>query len=168
MRRFWITVHICKTVLTTESAACRTRQWTRLSRIWGGAREKTRVSHTASTLSRVGIWEGYAISQPRVTVSVKAAGGRAWQPFIRGDSGFDIYNTCCFRKPSYQDLFGRWKLTPGKGIYEVETFQKSTGASFPPQYHLEPAVLIEGAHARAGFISDIGVGGMTIFAGERL
>jgi cyclic beta-1,2-glucan synthetase len=95
--------------------------------------------------------EGYAILQPRVTVSVKAAGRSRLAAIYSGDSGFDIYTRAV--SDVYQDLFGAGIYT-GKGIYEVETFQEVLEHRFPCNTILSHD-LIEGAHARAGFISDI-------------
>ena len=95
--------------------------------------------------------EGYAILQPRVAVSVKAAGRSRLAAIYSGDSGFDIYTRAV--SDVYQDLFGAGIYT-GKGIYEVETFQKVLENRFPCNVILSHD-LIEGAHARAGFISDV-------------
>ena len=50
-------------------------------------------------------------------------------------------------------MFGEGSFT-GKGIYEVETFQKVLGERFPTNALLSHE-LIEGSYARAGLVSDI-------------
>ena len=95
--------------------------------------------------------EGYAILQPRVAISIKSARRSRWASIYSGDATFDIYTRAV--SDVYQDLFGAGIYT-GKGIYEVETFQRLLEHRFPCNAILSHD-LIEGAHARAGFISDI-------------
>ena len=97
------------------------------------------------------IVEGYAILQPRVTISIKSARRSRWSSIYSGDATFDIYTRAV--SDVYQDLFGAGIYT-GKGIYEVETFQQLLEHRFPCNAILSHD-LIEGGHARAGFISDI-------------
>jgi cyclic beta-1,2-glucan synthetase len=95
--------------------------------------------------------EGYAILQPRVGVSVRSARRSRLAAIFSGDSTFDVYTRAV--SDVYQDLFGTG-IFAGKGIYEVATFQKVLENRFPCNTILSHD-LIEGAHARVGFISDI-------------
>ncbi len=95
--------------------------------------------------------EGYAILQPRVGVSVRSARRSRLAAIFSGDSTFDVYTRAV--SDVYQDLFGSGIFT-GKGIYEVETFQQLLENRFPCNTILSHD-LIEGAHARVGFISDV-------------
>jgi cyclic beta-1,2-glucan synthetase len=97
--------------------------------------------------------EGYGILQPRVDISVKSASRSRFAYLLSGDSGFDIYTRAV--SDVYQDLFGEGIFT-GKGIYEVETFQKVLQYRFPCNVVLSHD-LIEGAYARAGLVSDVEV-----------
>ena len=101
--------------------------------------------------------EGYAILQPRVAVSVKAAGRSRLAAIYSGDSGFDVYTRAV--SDVYQDLFGAGIYT-GKGIYEIEAFQKVLEHRFPCNAILSHD-LIEGAfmHRRAGFLIRCRAGG---------
>jgi cyclic beta-1,2-glucan synthetase len=99
------------------------------------------------------IVEGYGILQPRVDISVKSASRSRFTSLLSGDTGFDIYTRAV--SDVYQDLFGEGIFT-GKGIYEVETFQKVLGHRFPCNAVLSHD-LIEGVHARAGLVSDVEV-----------
>jgi cyclic beta-1,2-glucan synthetase len=97
--------------------------------------------------------DGYAILQPRVDVSVRSAGGSRLAALLSGDTGFDIYTRAV--SDTYQDLFGEAIFT-GKGIYEVEAFQKVLEHRFPNNAILSHD-LIEGLYARTGLVSDVEV-----------
>ena len=97
--------------------------------------------------------EGYGILQPRVDICVKSASRSRFASLLSGDAGFDIYTRAV--SDVYQDLFGEGIFT-GKGIYEVETFQKVLEHRFPCNAVLSHD-LIEGAYARAGLLSDVEV-----------
>jgi len=99
------------------------------------------------------IAEGYGILQPRVDISVKSANRSRFASLLSGDTGFDVYTRAV--SDVYQDLFGEGIFT-GKGIYEVETFQKVLEHRFPCNAVLSHD-LIEGAYARAGLVSDVEV-----------
>ena len=97
--------------------------------------------------------EGYGILQPRVDTSIKSAGRSRLASLLSGDTSFDIYTRAV--SDVYQDLFGEGIFT-GKGIYEIETFQKVLADRFPCNAILSHD-LIEGAYARAGLVSDVEV-----------
>jgi hypothetical protein len=95
--------------------------------------------------------EGHAILQPRVSVSIESSRHSRLAAIYAGQTGFDIYTQAA--SDIYQDLFGEGSFT-GKGIYEVETFQKVLGKRFPTNTLLSHD-LIEGSYARAGLVSDV-------------
>jgi cyclic beta-1,2-glucan synthetase len=95
--------------------------------------------------------EGYGILQPRVDISVKSASRSRFASLLSGDTGFDIYTRAV--SDVYQDLFGEG-IFAGKGIYEVETFQRVLEHRFPCNMILSHD-LIEGVYARAGLVSDV-------------
>ena len=97
--------------------------------------------------------EGYGILQPRVGVSIKSTGKSRLAALYSGDTGFDIYT--CAVSNVYQDLFGE-AIFAGKGIYEVETFQRVLEYRFPSNAILSHD-LIEGEYARTGLMSDVEV-----------
>jgi cyclic beta-1,2-glucan glucanotransferase len=97
--------------------------------------------------------EGYGILQPRVGISVESARKSRLASIYSGETGFDIYTRAV--SDVYQDLFGEGSFT-GKGIYEVETFQRVLGNRFPSNILLSHD-LIEGVYGRAGLVSDIEV-----------
>ena len=55
----------------------------------------------------------------------------------------------------YQDLYGEGSFT-GKGIYDVDAFERATHGRFPENTLLSHD-LIEGSYARAGLATDIEV-----------
>ncbi len=97
------------------------------------------------------VTEGYGLIQPRIGVSVHSAGKSRLAAVFSGETGFDIYTRAV--SETYQDLFGEGVFT-GKGIYEVETFEKVLNDRFPTNALLSHD-LIEGIHARAGLSSDV-------------
>jgi cyclic beta-1,2-glucan glucanotransferase len=99
------------------------------------------------------VTEGYGILQPRVDISTKSATRSHFASLLSGDTGFDMYTRAV--SDVYQDLFGEAIFT-GKGIYEVETFQKVLEHRFPCNAVLSHD-LIEGVYARTGLVSDVEV-----------
>jgi hypothetical protein len=94
---------------------------------------------------------GHAILQPRVSVGIESSRHSRLASIYSGQTGFDVYTQAT--SDIYQDLFGEGSFT-GKGIYEVEAFQKVLGRRFPANVLLSHD-LIEGSYARAGLVSDI-------------
>ncbi len=95
--------------------------------------------------------EGYAILQPRITVSMESAGRSRLAQFYSGQTGFDPYATAV--SDVYQDLYGRASFT-GKGIYDLRAFDAALGGRFPDNTLLSHD-LIEGEHARTGLVTDL-------------
>jgi len=95
--------------------------------------------------------EGYGIMQPRVGVSLPSA-GRSW--FVRifaGDAGIDPYTRTV--SDVYQDVFREGSFI-GKGIYDVDAFERAIQRRFPENAILSHD-LIESLHARSALISDV-------------
>ncbi|HUZ08043.1 MAG TPA: glycosyltransferase family 2 protein, partial [Candidatus Paceibacterota bacterium] len=95
--------------------------------------------------------EGYSILQPRIGVSLPSA-RRSW--FVRlfaGDAGIDPYT----REVSdvYQDVFREGSFI-GKGIYDVDAFQRAMAGRFPENTILSHD-LLEACHARSALVSDV-------------
>jgi len=95
--------------------------------------------------------EGYSILQPRVGVSLPTA-RRSW--FVRlfaADAGIDPYT----REVSdvYQDVFHEGSFI-GKGIYEVDAFERAMSGRFPENTVLSHD-LLEACHARSALVSDV-------------
>ena len=96
---------------------------------------------------------GYAVLQPRVSVSLPASRRSRFSRMLAGSAGIDPYTSAT--SDVYQDLFSRGTFT-GKGIYDVRAFEEATGPAFP-ENHILSHDLIEGNFARCAFVSDIEV-----------
>jgi len=95
--------------------------------------------------------EGYGILQPRVGVSLPSA-RRSW--FVRifaGEAGIDPYT----REVSdvYQDVFQEGSFV-GKGIYDVDAFQRAMNGRVPENTILSHD-LLEASLARSALVSDV-------------
>ncbi len=99
------------------------------------------------------IVRGYGILQPRVGVSLTSAHESRFAAIHSGHPGVDPYTTAV--SDVYQDLFEEGSFT-GKGIYDVDAFEKATHGRFPENTLLSHD-LIEGAYSRAGLVTDIEV-----------
>jgi len=95
--------------------------------------------------------EGYVLLQPRVTVNLSSAEKSRFAKLFANNPGIDPYSTCA--SDVYQDLFGEGSFT-GKGIYEVDIFERALENAFPDNQILSHD-LIEGCHTRVGLVSDI-------------
>lgn len=95
--------------------------------------------------------EGYGILQPRIGISVRSANRSRLASIYSGQAGFDTYTRAV--SDVYQDLMDEGSFT-GKGIYEVDVFQRVLSDRFPLNTILSHD-LIEGAYARAGLASEI-------------
>ena len=94
---------------------------------------------------------GYGIMQPRVSVSLPGS-RRSW--FVRlfgGESGIDPYTRAV--SDVYQDLFGEGSFI-GKGIYEVDAFERALARRFPDNAVLSHD-LLEACHTRSALVSDV-------------
>ena len=71
---------------------------------------------------------GYGIMQPRVSSSIEATNKSLYSQIFAGVGGFDTYSA--FVPDFYQDFFGEGNFI-GKGIYDLECFDKILGDTFP-------------------------------------
>ncbi|MDB6036635.1 MAG: hypothetical protein JWM99_476, partial [Verrucomicrobiales bacterium] len=95
--------------------------------------------------------EGYSILQPRVGVSLPSA-RRSW--FVRllaGEAGIDPYTRAV--SDVYQDVFQEGSFI-GKGIYDVDAFERAMAGRFPENTILSHD-LLEACHARSALVSDV-------------
>ncbi len=97
------------------------------------------------------VTQGYGILQPRVGVSLPSAGRSAFVRISAGDVGIDPYTRAA--SDVYQDLFDEGTFI-GKGIYDVEAFERAAEGRFPENLILSHD-LIEACHARSALVSDI-------------
>ncbi len=95
--------------------------------------------------------EGYGILQPRVSISLPGSGRSRYARLHGGEPGIDPYTRAV--SDVYQDLFGEGSFI-GKGIYDVDAFERALGGRFPENRILSHD-LLEGCYARSGLLSDV-------------
>ena len=94
---------------------------------------------------------GYTILQPRVEIYPETMRRSLFTRFFGGDTTIDIYSRAV--SDVYQDMTGTGVFV-GKGIYELESFERSLEGRIPENSLLSHD-LFEGLHGRAGLASDI-------------
>ncbi|MBN2117748.1 MAG: hypothetical protein JW730_14325 [Anaerolineales bacterium] len=94
---------------------------------------------------------GHTILQPRVQVRPAASNQSLFTRVYSGDSIIDLYTRAV--SDVYQDLFDEGNYV-GKGIYDVEAFQKSLHGKIP-ENHLLSHDLFEGMQGRCGLVTDV-------------
>jgi cyclic beta-1,2-glucan synthetase len=97
------------------------------------------------------IVEGYAILQPRASISLTSASQSRFTRLFAGDAGLDPYT----REVSdvYQDVFGEGSFI-GKGIYDVDAFRQAVDGRFPENLILSHD-LLESGYARSALVTDV-------------
>jgi cyclic beta-1,2-glucan synthetase len=94
---------------------------------------------------------GYGILQPRVSISLASASLSKFVQIFSGYTGIDPYTTAV--SDVYQDFFGEGSFT-GKGLYDVDAFQRTLDNRVPPNSLLSHD-LFECLFARAALTTDI-------------
>lgn len=94
---------------------------------------------------------GYGILQPRVAVSLSGSNQSHYTRMCANNPGNDPYTRAV--SDVYQDMFGEGSFI-GKGIYDVDAFEKALGNCFPENRILSHD-LLEGCYARSGLLSDV-------------
>src|SRR5437763_8220537 len=97
------------------------------------------------------VTEGYGLLQPRVDVSLPTADRSRFVRLHAGDVGIDPYTRTV--SDVYQDLFGEGSFI-GKGVYDVDAFQRALAGRFPENRILSHD-LLESVYARCGLVSDV-------------
>jgi len=97
------------------------------------------------------VTEGYGILQPRVAASLPGANRSWYARMYAGEPGIDPYTRAV--SDVYQDVFGEGSFI-GKGIYDVDAFERALDGRFPDNRILSHD-LLEGCYARSGLLSDV-------------
>jgi cellobiose phosphorylase len=105
----------------------------------------------SETLERVS--EGYGILQPRVGARLSGTTQSRYARLFGSEPGIDPYTRAV--SDVYQDLFGEGSFI-GKGIYEVDAFERALKGRFPENRILSHD-LLEGCYARSGLCTDVQV-----------
>ena len=95
--------------------------------------------------------DGYTILQPRVSNSLPLDGSSFYSRIHGNEPGTDPYTKAT--SDVYQDLFGEGSFI-GKGIYDVQVFEKTLRNRFPLNRILSHD-LLEGSYARSGLVTDV-------------
>ena len=95
--------------------------------------------------------KGYGLIQPKVSLDIESTNKSFYSQITAGIGGFDIYSSII---PNfYQDVFDEGSFV-GKGIYDVEVFEKVVGDKLPENLILSHD-LLEGNYVRCGYTSDV-------------
>ena len=97
------------------------------------------------------IIDGYTILQPRVAVSLPGTNRSRYAKLYGSEPGIDPYTRTV--SDVYQDVFGEGSFI-GKGIYDVDIFERVLNGRFPKN-HILSHDLLEGCYARSGLLSDV-------------
>src|SRR5262249_8747612 len=97
------------------------------------------------------VLHGFAIIQPRVSITLPSATATPFTRLFSDPSGTDPYSSAV--SDVYQDLYGEG-IFHGKAIFDSRVFHELLGGRFPEDTLLSHD-LIEGAHVRTGYASDI-------------
>ncbi|MGA9031358.1 MAG: glucoamylase family protein [Sulfuricaulis sp.] len=97
------------------------------------------------------VCDGYGILQPRMGVSLPSTNRSRYARLYGDEPGIDPYTRAV--SDVYQDLFGEGSFI-GKGIYDIDAFERSLKGRFPENRILSHD-LLEGCYARAGLVSDV-------------
>ncbi|GHE19973.1 cyclic beta 1-2 glucan synthetase [Halomonas urumqiensis] len=95
--------------------------------------------------------DGHGILQPSIAASLEGANRSRYARLFGGEAGIDPYTMAI--SDLYQDLFDEGSYI-GKGIYDIDAFERAVGTRFPDNLVLSHD-LLEGCHARSGLVSDI-------------
>ncbi len=94
---------------------------------------------------------GYTLLQPGIEISATSANLSRFTRMFAGDIGLDLYTRAVSN--AYQDLFGEG-IYVGKGIYDVDAFERSLAGRMPENALLSHD-LLEGILGRVGLVTDI-------------
>ena len=94
---------------------------------------------------------GYGILQPRVDLGYPGDDPTLFVKIFGGEPGIDPYTKAV--SDIYQDLFDEGSFI-GKGLYDVDAFEKSLGGRLPENLILSHD-LLEGCYARSALVTDV-------------
>lgn len=109
------------------------------------------LNHPVYYPNKKRVIDGYGILQPRVEPSLPKTGASLYLRMQGNLSGIDPYTKAS--SDVYQDIFGEGSFI-GKGIYDVDVFEKVLNGRFPENRILSHD-LLEGCYVRSGLISDV-------------
>ena len=89
----------------------------------------------AKKTDREVVTSGHGILQPRVSISLPCTNGSLYARLCGGEAGVDQYTRTV--SDVYQDVFDEGSFI-GKGIYDVDAFERALKGRFPANAHPEP------------------------------
>jgi cyclic beta-1,2-glucan synthetase len=95
------------------------------------------------------VYSGYTILQPRTEINPTSGGISYFTRIFSGDTGLDLYTRAV--SDVYQDLFKEGSYV-GKGIYEVDSFERSLDDCIPENSLLSHD-LLEGIYGRTALLT---------------
>ncbi len=111
---------------------------------------RPRFDESGKRAGRDVVTSGHGILQPRVSVSLPGANRSWYARLYGGEAGIDQYTRTV--SDVYQDAFDEGSFI-GKGIYDVDAFERALNGRFPANRILSHD-LLEGCYTRAGLLSD--------------
>jgi cyclic beta-1,2-glucan synthetase len=109
------------------------------------------LNHAWYDEKRKRVTKGYGILQPRITVSLPDITSSRYTRMHGNEPGIDPYTRAS--SDVYQDLFSEGSFI-GKGIYDLDTFQRVLDTRFSENRILSHD-LLEGCYIRSGLLSDV-------------
>lgn len=109
------------------------------------------LNHPVYDADKKRVADGYGILQPRVEPSIPKTAVSPYLQMQGSLSGIDPYTQVS--SDVYQDVFGEGSFI-GKGIYDVDVFEKVLEGVFPENRILSHD-LLEGCYVRSGLLSDV-------------
>lgn len=111
------------------------------------------MSHVLNVPHIIGskVARGYAVMQPKVSISLEAKNQTYFSKIFGGEEGVDGYSVAY--SDTYQDLFGEGSFT-GKGIICIDEFYEALHNSIKDDTILSHD-LLEGGLARCALLSDV-------------
>ncbi len=94
---------------------------------------------------------GYGILQPRIAIHLKSSQSSLFSRLFTDKVGIDPYTRSV--SDVYQDIFHEGSFV-GKGIYDVDTFERVLEGRFPANKILSHD-LLESAYVRSGLVGDV-------------
>src|SRR5882757_2838336 len=109
------------------------------------------LNHALYNPQKRRVTEGYGILQPRIASAAPATAPSLYLRMQGETAGIDPYSLAS--SDVYQDLFGEGSFI-GKGIYDVEIFEKALQPALQENRILSHD-LLEACYARSGLLSDV-------------
>ncbi|MBC8054110.1 MAG: cyclic beta 1-2 glucan synthetase [Sphingobacteriaceae bacterium] len=109
------------------------------------------LNQAVFNVSKKRVTEGYGILQPRVASSIPKTATSLYLRMQGNVTGIDPYTRVS--SDVYQDVFEEGSFI-GKGIYDVDVFERAVHGVFPENRILSHD-LLEGCYTRSGLISDV-------------